>query len=83
MNPTLKKQIQSFGLELVVYGVLVVGYLLLVLHFLGERLHQLFLHDRTLYAWGALAVVVAQGFFLEAITRAILHLLKPYRGGVE
>jgi hypothetical protein len=83
MNLTLKKQIRAFGLEMLVYGALIVGYLFLVLRFVGERLHQLFLHDRKIYAWTALAAVVVQGFLLEAITRAILHFLKPKRGGVE
>jgi hypothetical protein len=83
MKPALKKQLGAFGLEMLVYAGLIVGYLFLVLHFFGGELHRLFLHDRTLYAWMALLAVVAQGFLLEALTRVLLRFIKPQGGGVE
>ena len=71
--------ILSFGWELLIYGGLVVAYFFLVLHFLGNWLLDLFQHHRTIYAFMALALVVAQGLLLEAATRGLLKLF----GGKE
>jgi hypothetical protein len=81
MNRALKRQLQSFGLEILVYSILIAGYLLLVLRYLGGWLHSLFLHERTAYAFVALALVVAQGALLEGATRLLLHWIKPERAG--
>jgi hypothetical protein len=80
MNRALKRQFRSFGLEILVYGALIAGYLLLVLRYLGDWLHNLFLHDRVTYAFIALALVVAQGAVLERATRLLLHWIKPEKG---
>jgi hypothetical protein len=77
MQPALKRQFQSFGIETLVYGCLIAGYLLLVLRYLGGWLHQLFQHDRMTYALVALALVVAQGALLEGVTRFLLHFIRP------
>jgi hypothetical protein len=77
MNRALKKQFRSFGLEILVYGVLIAGYLLLVLRYLGGWLQNLFLRERTTYAFVALALVVVQGAVLERATRLLLHWIKP------
>jgi|1185.fasta_scaffold1070014_2 hypothetical protein len=77
MRPDIRHTLRSFLIELLVYGVLVVGYFFLVLHLLGNWLLGLFEHHRELYAVLALALIVAQGFVLEALTTALLSLIKP------
>lgn len=66
-----------FG-ETILYAGLVAGYYFLVLHFLGGWLNHLFLHDRQLYAGLALALIIGQGFLLEALTRLLLSLFKSH-----
>jgi hypothetical protein len=79
MKPELKASIRRFALELVVYSLLVAGYYLLVLHFLGGGLADLYLHERRTYAALALGLIVAQGFVLEILTRFLLSWVGPRR----
>jgi hypothetical protein len=79
MNQNLKRVFKSFTVELAVYAVLVVAYVLLVLHFLGGWLSELFREERKLYAVVALVLIIGQGYALELITRALLGLIKGKR----
>jgi hypothetical protein len=73
----IRNSLKSFLVELLVYGVLVVGYFFLVLNFLGGWLYRLFEHNRHFYAFIALVLIVGQGFVLEALTRMLLGFIKP------
>lgn len=66
----------NFAIELVVYGVLVVGYFYVVLRFLETFLADLYRDNISLYAFLGLGLVVGQGVLLEAITSFILDWLK-------
>jgi glycerol uptake facilitator-like aquaporin len=74
-NPEVRKVIQNFVIEMVVYAVLVVGYFFLVLRLLAEPLYRLFTNNLIVYAVLALALIVAQGVVLEAVTSFIMGLL--------
>ncbi|HEX6305496.1 MAG TPA: hypothetical protein VFZ76_14975 [Anaerolineales bacterium] len=69
----------NFAIELVVYGVLVVGYFYVVLRFLETFLTGLFRNNTTLYAFLGLGLVVGQGVLLEAVTSYILDWLNLER----
>jgi hypothetical protein len=60
---------------LVIYAALVVAYFFVVLRLLGEPLNDLFSSNLTLYAFLALALIVAQAVLLEAVTSFIMGLL--------
>jgi hypothetical protein len=79
MKHLLKKSLKSFLVELVVYSGLVLVYYALVLHFLGNSLLQLYLHDRRVYSALALALIVGQGLLLEGVTRLLLAWITPAR----
>jgi hypothetical protein len=81
MKPELRTSLKHFLLELVVYTVLVTGYYLLVLHFLGNGLKVLFQQDRRVYAALALGLIIGQGFLLEALTRFLLAWIQPRTEG--
>jgi len=66
----------SFLLEWVVYAGLITVYFLLVLHFLGGVLLDLYTTHRVAYAFVALALIVGQGVLLQTLTT---HLLKFFR----
>ncbi len=76
MNRKLGNVLRAFSLELPLYAVLMAIYVLLVLHFLGGWLFQLFRNERKLYAVVALVLIVGQGFVLEILSRALLGLIK-------
>ena len=74
MKPQAAKTLRAFLVELVVYAILVVGYFFLVLHFLGESLHQLEIRHRYTYASVAILLIVGQAVVLEALTTLLLRL---------
>jgi hypothetical protein len=76
MKRDLAKSLRSFLIEIVVYAGLVTGYYFLVLHFLGDWLHQVFQGERRIYAALSLGLIVGQGILLELLTRSLLRWLK-------
>jgi hypothetical protein len=74
-NPVVRKMIGNFLIELVIYAALVVAYFFVVLRLLGEPLGDLYGSNLTLYAFLALALIVAQAVLLEAVTSFIMGLL--------
>jgi hypothetical protein len=76
MNKEVASTFKAFAVELVIYAVLVVAYFFLVLHFLGEWLHQLQLHYRYVYASVAILLIIGQAVLLENVTTFLLRLLR-------
>jgi len=79
MQRELKTVLKSFGIELAVYGVLVLGYFFLVLHFMGDWLLHLYKSERKIYAAMCLILIIAQGMLLEFLTRNLLRFIKYER----
>ncbi len=77
MKPEVENSLRSFLLEFLIYGLLVVGYYFLVLHYLGDWLSRLFSDHRPLYAWVALGLIIAQGVILDTVTRLLLAVIRP------
>ena len=71
--------IRNFIIEMVIYGLLVVGYFLLILRILGDPLKSLFDQNLFLYALAALGLIVAQSVLLEMITSFLVSRLKLER----
>jgi hypothetical protein len=74
-NQTARRIIRNFILEMVIYGALISVYFLLVLRFMGGWLESLFESDLRLYAFLALALIVIQAVFLEAVTSFLVTRL--------
>ena len=74
-NPAVRALVRNFAIEVLVYGLLVVGYFLLVLRLLGEPLYELYTSNLTLYAFVALALIVIQGSVLEFTTSFLIGRL--------
>jgi hypothetical protein len=68
--------LRAFLIELAVYAVLVVGYFLLVLHFLGDWLYQLEIRHRYTYAGVAILLIIGQAVVLESVTTFLLRLIR-------
>jgi hypothetical protein len=75
----LRDVLKAFSIELPLYAMLAVAYVLCVLHFLGHWLFQLFRAERAIYAAVALLLIVGQGFILEIVARALLGWIKGKR----
>ena len=79
---SLSKKISSlvsFLVELVIYSGFVIGYFFLVLHFLGDRLDQVFESNKIYYAFTALALIVVQGVVLERLTAAVMWVIQLFQ----
>ena len=68
--------LRAFLIELAVYAVLVVGYFFLVLHFLGDWLYQLEMHQRYTYAGVAILLIIGQAVVLENVTTLLLRIIR-------
>ncbi|MFN2227732.1 MAG: hypothetical protein ACK2UY_15530 [Anaerolineae bacterium] len=71
--------IRNFVIEMVIYGLLVLGYFFLVLRLLGDPLKDLFDQNILLYALVALGLIVAQSVLLEMVTSFLMNRLKLER----
>lgn len=78
-NPSVRKLVINFAIELVVYGILVLGYFLLVLRYLNSILTELYENNMVVYAFLGLGLVVAQGVVLEYVTSFIITKLRLER----
>jgi len=76
MKKETATMLRAFLIELAIYAVLVIGYFFLVLHFLGEGLHQLEQRHRYTYAGVALLLIIGQAVILENITTLLLRILR-------
>jgi hypothetical protein len=76
MKTETAKTLKAFAIELVIYSVLVSGYFLLVLHFLGDVLADLEKSHRVAYATVALLLIIGQAVLLESVTTLLLRLIR-------
>ncbi len=67
--------VRNFAIELVVYAILVSVYFLIVLSTLGPWLTDLYDSNLRIYAIVALALIVVQSVFLEAVTSFLIDRL--------
>jgi hypothetical protein len=74
--PDLPFLIRNLLIELVLYGVLVVGYFLAAMRLLNDYLTSLFHNDLVLYAFFALFLIVAQGVVLDGLSSFLLNQIK-------
>jgi hypothetical protein len=77
-RPQKTASLGSFLVELIVYAVFVFAYFFLVLHFLGDSVKHIFDENRTLYAVVALGLIIVQGVALEALTTALLRVIRRW-----
>jgi len=76
MKKETARTLRAFLIELVIYAILVVGYFFLVLHFLGEGLHQLEVRHRYTYAGVSILLIIGQAVVLENVTTFLLRLIR-------
>ena len=72
MNPETRKRLHRFGLQMVIYGVLVTIYLILVWRYLKDWLVMLYNENLGLYAIICLVFIIVQAVFLDSVTDFIM-----------
>ena len=73
------KTFRAMALELPIYGLLVVLYFFLVLHFLSDWLRELHAKHTTIYALVSIGLIIGQAVVLESITTLLLRLFRRGR----
>ena len=76
MKKETTRTLRAFAIELAIYALLVVAYFFLVLHFLGDWLQQLEIHDRKTYGGIAILLIIGQAVLLENVTTLLLRLIR-------
>jgi len=71
--------LRNLIIELVVYTLLLVVYFFAVLRYLSHILTDLYLTQTVIYAVLGLALIVAQGVVLEAVTSFLIRILRLER----
>lgn len=75
MKPKTRRLLRNLFIELIIYSVLLLLYVLFVLRFLSEPLHQLFNQRLVSYAIATLVLIVTQGVVLDFITTFLMERL--------
>jgi hypothetical protein len=75
----VRQTLRVFIVELVLYAALVTVYFFAVLHFLGGWLIQLEIHHIRTYAAVSILLIIGQAVLLDAVTTALLRLLRGMR----
>lgn len=73
MNPETRKRLHIFGIQMVIYGVLVSIYLVLTWRYLKDWLVMLYNENLGLYAVICLIFIVVQAVFLDSATNFIMN----------
>jgi hypothetical protein len=73
--PNPRHFMRVFAVELIVYGILKVAFLLATIRYLGEPLARLFDSHLAAYGFVALVLIVFQGGGLDWLTSLIVRLI--------
>ena len=68
MNPDTRRRLHRFGIQMVIYAILVTIYLYVVWRYLGDWLLELYHENLPLYAVVCLAFIVVQAVVLDNAT---------------
>jgi uncharacterized protein involved in cysteine biosynthesis len=75
-TPRRRAFVRNLIIELILYGVLLIGYFLVVLRYLSDKLVSLYHENTILFAILGLVLIVAQGVVLEAVTSYLIRVLR-------
>ena len=74
-NPSLRPILRKLAIEMLIYGILLIGYFLVVLRYLAEPLANFFDSNLTAYAFIGLGLIVAQAVLLDFTVAFLIKLL--------
>lgn len=74
-SPNVRLILRNLAIEMVLYGILLLGYFLVVLQYLPEPLANYFNTNLTAYAFIGLGLIIAQAVLLDNIVGFLIKLL--------
>lgn len=74
-HPPVRLILRNLAIEMVLYGILLVGYFLVVLQYVAEPLADYFNSNLTAYAFIGLGLIIAQAVLLDNIVAFLIKIL--------
>ncbi len=81
MDP--KVLLRNLAVEILIYSILIGGYYLLVLRYLGDWLNGLFHQNLTIFALVGLSMILFQAFILDLVTSFLMKYIKMDQFGIR
>lgn len=70
------KLLRNLVVEIIIYSLLIFGYYMLVLRFLGEWIFSIFHTNLILYAFAGLGLIFVQAVILDLLTSFLMKFIK-------
>ena len=74
-RPSVRLILRNLAIEMLLYGILLIGYFLLALRYVAEPLTNYFNNNLTAYAFIGLGLIIAQAVLLDNIVALLIKLL--------
>lgn len=71
-----RKLFRNLLIEIIIYSMLIFGYYLLVLRWLGEWIASIFNSNLYLYAFAGLGLIIVQAVLLDFLTSFLMKFFK-------
>ncbi|HDD54846.1 MAG TPA: hypothetical protein ENG59_01215 [Chloroflexi bacterium] len=78
-----RKLFRNLIVEIIIYSLLIFGYYLLVLRWLGEWIASIFNSNLILYAWAGLGLIFVQAVLLDFATSFLMKFIKLDQFGIR
>jgi hypothetical protein len=75
IKPSVRLILRNLAIEMVLYGILLIGYFLVVLQYVAQPLANYFNSNLTAYAFIGLGLIIAQAVLLDNIVAFLIKLL--------
>ena len=81
MDP--RKLIRNLLFEIIIYSLLIFGYYLLVLRWLGDWIMSIFNSNLYIYAFAGLGLIFVQAVLLDLVTSFLMKYIKLDQFGIR
>ena len=78
-----RKLFRNLLIEIIIYSLLIAGYYLLVLRWMGDWIASIFNSDLVLYAFAGLGLIFVQAVLLDILTSFLMKYIKLDQFGIR
>ncbi len=78
-----RKLFRNLLFEIIIYSLLIIGYYLLVLRWLGDWIFSMLESNLYLYAFGGLGLIFVQAVLLDILTSFLMKYIKLDQFGIR
>ena len=78
-----RKLFRNLLIEIIIYSLLILGYYLLVLRWMGDWIASMFASNLTIYAFVGLGLIFTQAVLLDFITSFLMKFIKLDQFGIR